>query len=87
MTNNLKNEKGGKYTQKFYEKLGKASLNTDAISSLVLQDKKYEKMPADFCGHCWHYYIYDNIQFALVDYFFSACSTFQDGLYTFCSNP
>lgn len=51
MTNNLKNEKGGKYPQKFYEKLGKASLNTDVISSLVLQDKKYEKMPADFCGH------------------------------------
>lgn len=71
----------------FYEKLGKASLNTDAISSLALQDKKYEKMPADFCGHCWYYYIYDNIQFALVDYFFLACSTFQDGLYTFCSNP
>ena len=40
MTNNLKNEKGGKYPQKFYEKLKKASLNTDAISSMVLQDKK-----------------------------------------------
>ena len=40
MTNNLKNEKGGKYPQKFYEKLAKASLNTDAISSMVLQDKK-----------------------------------------------
>ena len=26
MTNNLKNEKGGKYPQKFYEKLKKASL-------------------------------------------------------------
>lgn len=48
MTNSLRNEKGGKYTQKFYEKLGKTSLNTNAISSLVLQDKKYEKMPADF---------------------------------------
>ena len=56
-TNNLKNEKGGKYPQKFYQKLGKAFLNTDAISSLVLQDKKYEKMPADFSAgidilHC-----------------------------------
>lgn len=40
MTNNLKNEKGGKYPQKFQEKLAKASLNTDAISSMVLQDKK-----------------------------------------------
>lgn len=48
MTNNLKNEQGEKYTQKFYEKLGKTSLNTNAISSLVLQDKKYEKMPTDF---------------------------------------
>lgn len=51
MTNSLRNKKGEKYTQMFYEKLGKASLNTDVISSLVLQDKKYEKMPADFCGH------------------------------------
>lgn len=52
MTNNLKNEKGGKYPQKFYQKLGKAFLNTDAISSLVLQDKKYEKMPAEkICRH------------------------------------
>ena len=57
MTNNLKNEKGEKYTQKFYEKLGKISLNTNSISSLVLHDKKYEKMPADFSAgidilHC-----------------------------------
>ena len=41
MTNSLRNKKGEKYIQKFYEKLWKASLNTNAISSLVLQDKKY----------------------------------------------
>lgn len=40
MQNNLAYEKGGKYPQKFQEKLAKASLNTDAISSMVLQDKK-----------------------------------------------
>lgn len=40
MQNNLDYEKGGKYPQKFQEKLAKASLNTDAISSMVLQDKK-----------------------------------------------
>jgi len=40
MQNNLDYEKGGKYPQKFQEKLEKASLNTDAISSMVLQDKK-----------------------------------------------
>lgn len=40
MQNNLDYEKGGKHPQKFQEKLAKASLNTDAISSMVLQDKK-----------------------------------------------
>lgn len=40
MQNNLDYEKGEKYPQKFQEKLAKASLNTDAISSMVLQDKK-----------------------------------------------
>lgn len=40
MQNNLDYEKGEKYPQKFQEKLAKASLNTDTISSMVLQDKK-----------------------------------------------
>ena len=33
-------QKGEKYPKNFQEKLAKASLNTDAISSMVLQDKK-----------------------------------------------
>lgn len=33
-------QKGEKYPKNFQEKLQKASLNTDAISSMVLQDKK-----------------------------------------------
>ena len=41
MTNNLiKNKKGEKYPRSFQEKLEKSSLNTDAISSMVLRDKK-----------------------------------------------
>lgn len=40
MQNNLDYKKGGKYPQQFCEKLAKTSLNTDAISSMVLQDKK-----------------------------------------------
>ena len=68
MTNNLKNEKGEKYTQKFYEKLGKASLNTDVISSLVLQDKKYEKMPADFLRASIFYIIKDNLHLLIISF-------------------
>ena len=40
MQNNLDYKKGGKYPQQFCEKLANTSLNTDAISSMVLQDKK-----------------------------------------------